>query len=121
MNPPIPDKLYFKIGEVAELTGVKAHVLRYWETEFAPFRPAKSSNRQRLYRKRDIELVFFLKDLLYRQGFTIAGAKKRLKEQGAAVVSVACGSSPLPDREGGFLEEIRSELVRLRASLDSSP
>ena len=75
----IPDKLYFKIGEVAELTGIKPHVLRYWESEFGLFRPSKSRSQQRLYRRKDIELVLRLKDLLYNQGFTIAGARKQLR------------------------------------------
>ncbi len=75
---PIPDKLYFKIGEVAELTGILPYVLRYWETEFGALHPAKSRSGQRVYRRNDILAVLRIKDLLYRQGFTIAGAKRRL-------------------------------------------
>ena len=74
----IPDKLFFKIGEVAELLDVKAHVLRYWESEFSALQPVKSRSNQRLYRRKDVETALLIKDLLYRQGFTIAGARKKL-------------------------------------------
>lgn len=76
----IPDKIYFKIGEVARLTGVKPYVLRYWETEFKAIQPVKSRSRQRLYRKRDVELILKIKELLYEQRFTIEGARKRVRE-----------------------------------------
>ena len=75
-------KLYYRIGEVSELTGVKAHVLRYWETEFRWMAPPKSRSKQRLYRKRDIEFVWLLKKLLWEQRYTIAGARQRIKELG---------------------------------------
>lgn len=82
---PLPDKLFFKIGEVSRLTGVKPHVLRYWEEEFGAIRPQKSQTQQRLYRRKDLEVVFLIKKLLYEEKYTIAGAKHRLKEmQGAA-------------------------------------
>ena len=76
----IPDKLYFKIGEVARITGVKPYVLRYWESEFYNVRPEKSPSRQRLYQKKDIELLAKIKQLLYDEKYTIAGAKRRLRE-----------------------------------------
>lgn len=75
----IPDKLYFKIGEVGELTGLKPYVLRYWETEFPEIAPVKSRTNQRLYRKKDVELVIKIRTLLYEERFTINGARKRLK------------------------------------------
>jgi len=75
-----PDKLYFRIGEVAKIVGVKPYVLRYWETEFTVLKPGKTPSRHRLYRRRDVETLLTIKRLLYREGFTIAGAKKRLKE-----------------------------------------
>ncbi len=75
-------KLYYRIGEVSELTGVKAHVLRYWETEFRWMAPPKSRSKQRLYRKRDIEFVWLLKKLLWEQRYTIAGARQRIQELG---------------------------------------
>lgn len=74
----IPEKLYFRIGEVSELTHTKPYVLRYWETEFPTLRPAKSPTGHRLYRRRDVELVLEIRQLLYRQGFTIDGARKKL-------------------------------------------
>jgi DNA-binding transcriptional MerR regulator len=111
MDVLIPDKLYFKIGEVSEITGVKPHVLRYWEAEFGAFRPSKSKNQQRLFRRKDIELVLLLKDLLYNQGFTLAGARKKLQERPAAKkVSQAA-------RERQLLGEICQDLRRLRDSL----
>ncbi len=79
---PIPDKLYFKIGEVAEITGVKPYVLRYWESEFKMVSPSKSRSRQRLYRKADVELIFKIKKLLYEDRYTINGARKKLKGMG---------------------------------------
>lgn len=144
MDPQIPDKLYFKIGEVAELTGVKPHVLRYWEAEIGSIRPTKNRNQQRLYRRRDIELILRLKDLLYGQGYTIAGARKFLRRkpdadkpdiQEAAVNAkpvaaaqpppvAADGQMTLPLGSGldrRLLEELRRDLTRLRDSLTSAP
>jgi DNA-binding transcriptional MerR regulator len=78
--PAIPDKQYFKIGEVSRIIEVKPHVLRYWESEFSAIRPQKSRTNQRLYRRRDVELLLDIKRLLYQEGYTIAGANKRLRE-----------------------------------------
>ena len=75
-----PNKLYFRIGEVAKIIGVKPYVLRYWETEFSVLKPGKTPSRHRLYRRRDVETLLEIKYLLYEEGFTIAGAKKRLKD-----------------------------------------
>ncbi|MEB2343214.1 MAG: MerR family transcriptional regulator [Deltaproteobacteria bacterium] len=77
-----PEKRYFRIGEVARITGVKPHVLRYWESEFRWMAPAKSRSKQRMYRQRDIEVVQLLKRLLHEERFTIAGARKKLREMG---------------------------------------
>ena len=74
----IPEKLFFKIGEVCELAGVQAHVLRYWESEFPTLAPQKNRAGQRVYRKRDVEMALRIKELLYDDQYTIAGAKKRL-------------------------------------------
>jgi DNA-binding transcriptional MerR regulator len=74
----IPDKMYFRIGEVSELTQTKAYVLRYWETEFPTLRPTKTRTGHRLYRRKDVETIFEIKRLLYQQGFTIEGARKQL-------------------------------------------
>lgn len=77
----IPDKLYFRIGEVAALCRLPAYVLRFWETEFPQLRPVKSSTGQRMFRKRDVESVVRIKKLLYEDGFTIAGARSQLREE----------------------------------------
>lgn len=74
----IPEKIYFKIGEVCDLVGVQAHVLRYWETEFPMLSPQKNRSGQRSYRRRDVEIALRIKELLYEDMFTIAGAKKKL-------------------------------------------
>src|SRR5919198_5407215 len=77
----IPEKLFFKIGEVCELAGVQAHVLRYWESEFPTLAPQKNRAGQRVYRKRDVEMALRIKELLYEDQYTIAGAKKRLNNE----------------------------------------
>jgi DNA-binding transcriptional MerR regulator len=81
-TPFIPEKLYFRIGEVSRLTHTKSYVLRYWETEFPMLRPGKSSTGHRLYRRRDVETVLQIRSLLYGQGFTIEGARKKLAGEG---------------------------------------
>lgn len=80
--PQIPDKIYFRIGEVAHLVGVEPHVLRYWEHEFRSIRPTKSQRGQRVYSRRDVDHLRKIRTLLYEQGFTIAGAKKALRTRG---------------------------------------
>ncbi len=81
MERKVPNKLFFKIGEVCEITDTQPYVLRYWESEFPALAPAKNSSGQRIYRRRDIETVLRIKELLYQEGFTIAGAKKRLETE----------------------------------------
>ena len=78
----LPAKLYYRIGEVAGLVGVEPHVLRYWEREFRSIRPSKSAKGQRVYSRRDVENLLRVRELLYGQGFTIAGAKKKLRDKG---------------------------------------
>jgi DNA-binding transcriptional MerR regulator len=110
-QPVIPDKLYFKIGEVSELLGVEAYVLRYWETEFPILSPKKSGTGHRLYRRKDVETLLRIKHLLYNMRFTIEGARQALQtEAGARKRRVPKGaqqelfaSDPLP--------EIRRELA----------
>ena len=92
--PFVPKKLYYKIREVCEIVGVEAHVLRYWETEFAALSPPKSKSGQRTYRPKDIELLLQIRKLLYEDGFTIAGARKRLGTGGGKTV-----------KKGGFKKE----------------
>ena len=77
----IPDKLYFKIGEVSELLGLPTHVLRFWETEFKRIKPKRTSSGQRLYRKRDVACIVKIKHLLYEKGFTISGARQHLRSK----------------------------------------
>jgi DNA-binding transcriptional MerR regulator len=80
VNIEIPNKLYFKIGEVAKMMGVEPFVLRYWETEFPEIAPTKSRSKQRLYKREDVEKIAQIKDMLHKQGFTIKGARLRLEE-----------------------------------------
>jgi DNA-binding transcriptional MerR regulator len=88
----IPDKLYFRIGEVARLCRLPAYVLRFWETEFPQLKPVKSSTGQRMYRKRDVESVVRIKKLLYEDGFTIAGARAQLRDD----IKTERGQTALP-------------------------
>ncbi|HAV43179.1 TPA: MerR family transcriptional regulator [bacterium] len=78
---PAPNKLFFSIGEASELAEVKSYVLRYWESEFDSLAPKKNETGQRVYRREDIEIILRIKDLLYNQGYTIAGARKRLNQE----------------------------------------
>src|SRR5690349_19782442 len=87
------DKLYFKIGEVSEIVGVAAHVLRYWESEFPTIKPHKSRSQQRVYRRKDVETLLKIKHLLYDRKFTIAGARQELRK-GADKVESAPVSAP---------------------------
>jgi len=111
-------KLYYRIGEVSEIVGVQPHVLRYWETEFRSIRPQKSSKGQRVYSRRDVEKLLRVKDLLKNQGFTIAGARKRLSEATDAVAiapaPVAVVEEPSTDRSA---KDMRKELLGLREEL----
>ncbi len=92
----IPDRLYFRIGEVAQLCQLPTYVLRFWETEFPQLKPNKSSTGQRMYRRRDVENVLLIKRLLYEEGFTIAGARERLKAE--ARPTKTQGALPFPKR-----------------------
>src|SRR5215469_18740219 len=85
--PEIPDKLYFKIGEVSEILGVEPYVLRYWETEFPQLAPKKSGTGHRLYRRKDVELLVRIKQLLYEKRFTIQGARQFLQAEPHAASS----------------------------------
>ena len=80
MAQRLPDKIYFRIGEVSEIVAVEPYVLRYWETEFELLKPSKAPSRHRFYKKKDVELLLEIKRLLYSEGFTIEGARKKLKE-----------------------------------------
>ena len=106
----IPDKLYFRIGEVSAITGLAGYVLRFWESEFNSIRPARSESGQRLYRKKDINEILKIKHLLYDRKFTIQGAKNHLKSR----AGTATASSSRQD----VIEEIRRELVTIRSLLE---
>ena len=103
----IPEKRYFKIGEVSTITGIKPYVLRYWETEFSKIKPAKSRAGQRLYKKQDIEIILQVKDLLYNRKFTIAGARKALQAPQEPL-------RPTNDSQAITLEQVRDELLAIR-------
>ena len=105
-----PVKLYYRIGEVSNLVGVEPHVLRYWETEFRSIRPQKSRKGQRIYSRRDVDRLLKVKDLLYTHGFTIAGARKKLRETGA---------EPPTEGESRALGAARTALFELRHEVES--
>ena len=118
MNLKIPDKLFFKIGEVAEMAGVEQHVLRYWEDEFESLQPNKNRSGQRLYEKKDVALVLQIQRLLYVEKYTIAGAKKQLKESRKKITQLSLGF----DRDS-FLSQkkkIISELQSIIKIIDES-
>lgn len=114
----IPDKLFFKIGEVAELASLRPSVLRYWETEFSVLKPHKSRTGQRLYSRKDLELVLEIKTLLYVEKLTIEGARKRISSNGVRGYIQQKGAGGV-SRETVFsvLSEVRAELERFRDSL----
>ena len=108
MPETIPDKLYFKIGEVARIAEVKPYVLRYWETEFKLLTPIKSRSGQRLYRRRDVDLILRIKELLYAERFTIEGARRKIREE-----EVPSPDSPEAGDRRGTLMEMRKEVLEL--------
>jgi DNA-binding transcriptional MerR regulator len=113
----IPDKLYFRIGEVATLCHLPAYVLRFWESEFPQLKPFKGSTGQRMYRKRDVESVLRIKQLLYEQGFTIAGARQHLRaESKSDKTQVAI---PFPSHSAAELQHIRQGLREILTLLSS--
>jgi DNA-binding transcriptional MerR regulator len=107
----IPDKLYFRIGEVAGLCRLPAYVLRFWETEFPQLKPVKSSTGQRMYRKRDVESVVRIKKLLYEDGFTIAGARVQLREEIKS--DRHQNALPFPGRPSVTVAHLRNELRQI--------
>lgn len=115
-SPDIPDKLYFRIGEVSELVGVEPHVLRYWEGEFR-MRPHRSSSGQRLYRKRDIARFLKVKKLLHTEGFTIAGARKALAGAGRPVGTGAAIDLDRIREGAARLQGLRQQIRALRDEL----
>ena len=110
MERKIPNKLFFKIGEVCEITDTQPYVLRYWESEFPALAPAKNSSGQRIYRRRDIETVLRIKQLLYEEGFTIAGAKKRLESELSGRPETPQQPVPDDDRSRAALRQVKEQL-----------
>ena len=112
----VSEKRYYRIGEVSKLTGVKPYVLRYWESEFRWMSPQKSRSKQRLYRKRDIDMILLIKKLLYGQRFTIAGARKKLRDMGVGQ-ALETGELSFETDHRARYRKIREELVSIRAML----
>ncbi len=113
----LSEKTYYRIGEVAKITRVKPYVLRFWETEFNVIAPSKSRSKQRMYRKKDIETILLIKHLLYKEGFTIKGARRRLVELGR--IERDSGGMDAAAFGAAELGEIRLELEQLRSLLDA--
>jgi DNA-binding transcriptional MerR regulator len=114
----IPDKLYFRIGEVADLCRLPAYVLRFWETEFPQLKPTKSSTGQRMYRRRDVEHVVRIKHLLYTEGYTIAGAREQIRQEARG--ARAQGALPFaPARSRGEWKRVRQGLQEILNLLSS--
>ncbi|OQX19343.1 MAG: hypothetical protein BWK76_04980 [Desulfobulbaceae bacterium A2] len=111
----IPDKVYFKIGEVSDLVGVDAHVLRYWESEFRQVRPQRARSNQRLYRQQDVQFLLRIRQLLHEEGYTIEGARRRLTRELAARRDEGQVREP-----NVCLADIRSELEEIRKLLDGA-
>ena len=114
--PPIPAKRYFTIGEVAELCGVKTHVLRYWEQEFTQLRPIKRRGNRRYYQHHEVLMIRRIRDLLYEQGFTISGARNRLQELAQSARGSAADASPslameMSEQAPAGLDETRQLLM----------
>ena len=113
----IPEKLYFRIGEVAHLCRLPAYVLRFWETEFPQLKPVKSNTGQRMYRRKDVESVLRIKKLLYEEGFTIAGARQQLRTE--TKTDKKQNPLPFPERASSDLKPIRQGLREILTLLSA--
>ena len=107
MDKPLPDKLYFKIGEVSALIGVEPYTLRFWESEFSEIKPSKTQKGHRMYRKKDVECLMKIRELLYDDGLTIAGAKRKLR-----------GSEEQSGARDEMLRKLRKDLLEVEGILD---
>ena len=117
LKPTIPNKLYFKIGEVSTITGVEPYVLRYWESEFKSIKPSRTQSKQRIYRRKDVEIILEIKDLLYEEKLTIAGARKKLRAlKSTDKKQLNFDFTPTKDHQN-LLKEIKEELKALRKML----
>jgi len=117
MAPILPDKLYYKIGEVADVLQIRTSVLRFWESEFSFLRPEKSTTGQRLYTKKEVELIFQVKRLLYDEKFTIEGVRKRISPKGKLINSDDLLEQPGAIDLTGLLREVKQELKDIRSQL----
>ena len=118
MTEIIPDKLYFKIGEVSNITGVEPYILRYWESEFKLVKPYRTKSNQRLYRRKDVESVLKIKTMLYDEKFTIAGAKKRIKMKETPEKQLPLGFSQ--EKYKHALKDVLTEIKGLYKSLSEN-
>lgn len=119
MKIDIPNKLYFKIGEVAKMADVPTHVLRYWESEFKTIKPKRTSSKQRMYRRKDVELILNIKDLLHTKGYTIAGAKRLINT--GKVNSNATNDmteNKITNKTAHKLSVIKQELMEIKKFLE---
>ncbi|MFZ1947524.1 MAG: MerR family transcriptional regulator [bacterium] len=116
MRKKTPSRLYYSITEVAGMTGVRPHVLRYWETEFKVLRPKKNRAGNRIYRAGDIKLILLIKKLLYDDGFTIAGAKRKLPQ----AKGDPAAKQPRRGKRDDLLESLKKDLLDMREMLESS-
>ncbi len=114
--PEIPNKLFFKIGEVSRITGVEPYILRYWESEFPVLRPRKNKSGQRVYVRGDLELILKIRQMLYQERYTIAGAKKRLAEKTAPRKAPEGGRHP----QNAALDRVKKGLRELLAILEAN-
>ena len=112
MNVTIPEKAYFRIGEVSRILGVEPYVVRYWETEFKSIKPERSSSSQRLYRRKDLEQLLLIKDLLYNKKFTISGARQKLLDMKKS------GTTAALREDSDILLEIKKGLLEIRKMID---
>ena len=123
-DPISSERLYYRIGEVCRITGLKPHVLRYWESEFRVIRPHKAGSLQRLYRKKDLHLILEIKKLLYEEGFTIAGARKKirgLESEETRKLRLKLVEKRPQGKERELLSAIQEELKGIREMLEESP
>ncbi len=123
MAVSIPNKIYFKIGEVSRITGVEPYILRYWESEFKLVKPYRTKTNQRLYRKKDVESILKIKTMLYEEKFTIAGAKRKLKDTSPKgkekEKQLPLGFAPQKYKE--LVTEIKADIQQLRDMLAKNP
>ncbi|KAA6456003.1 MerR family transcriptional regulator [Acidobacteria bacterium AB60] len=126
VNPPVvPDRLYFKIGDVAQICGVETYVLRFWETQFPQLKPNKSGTGQRLYRKREVEMAVEIKRLVHEEGYTIAGARQAL-ESGQRRPNALSNAAAAPEKartesQKATITRVKSELREIIALLNAAP